>query len=173
MQHRTVSVVVSAVACAATVAGVGAIGALAAKPSVLFKHGYDLCGAAPLSAVRKTGGQPYRAGAFDSVVCNWERPDFKAGITLSLVTGAQATAMKPRLTSVHGTSTGPGGVKMQSMQVPGASAAVIETLPHFLKGESSKELYLVFPQGIVHVSMTAPGSLTTSRVLAVARLLTG
>lgn len=169
MQRRTV--VVSAITWAA--AGVGAFGALAAQPSVLFKHGYDLCKAAPLSTIRKAGGQPYRAGTFDGRVCNWERPDLKAGITLSVETGAEAAAMKPRLTAVHGTSTGPGGVKMVSTKVPGASAAVIEVLPHLVKGESSRELFMVFPQGIAHVSMTAPGSLTNARVLAVARALTG
>lgn len=172
MERRSVSIV-SSIVCAATVAGAGAVGALAAQPSVLFKHGFDLCKAAPLSAVRKAGGQPYRAGGFDSLVCNWERPDFKAGITFGLLTGAEATALKPRLTSIHGTGTGPGGVKMQSTKVPGASAAVIEALPHAIQGESSKELFMVFPQGIARISMTAPGSLANARVLAVARTLTG
>jgi len=147
-------------------------GALPASSKVLFKPGFNLCKAAPLTAVRKTGGQPYRPGAFDGRVCNWERADFKAGITLAVLTGATATAMKPRITGVHGTTTGPGGMKMRRVKPSGGSAAVIETLPVAVKGEFSKELLIAFPQGIAHISVTAPGSLPDSRVLAIGALLT-
>lgn len=163
----------SAVALTVTLTAIAVPTALSARPAALFKPGFDLCKAAPLSAVKKAGGQPYRAGRFDGHVCNWERADLKAGITLSVVTGAEAAAMKPRIAAVHGTATGPGGVKMHRVAVAGASAAVIETLPSAVKGELSKALLAVFPQGIAHVNMTAPGSLPDSRVLAVGAALTG
>lgn len=170
MNRRPNRAAVSAL-CAATVAAIGVPVALSAAPSRLFEGGFDLCKAASLGAVRSAGGQQYLPGRFDSRVCNWERADLKAGITLALVKGSQATAFKPELMSVHGTAAGPGGTRMHSVKLAGAQAAVIETLPH-LNGELSKAIMIVFPQGIVHISMTAPGALADGRLLAIAGVLT-
>ena len=155
-------------ALAATMIG----SATAASPSTLFKPGYNLCKAASLAAIGKAGGQTYQAGRFDGHVCNWERKDLKAGITLSLFKGAAAAAMRTQIGAVHGSASGPGGLKMTSVHAPGASAAVLETLPAVVKGEASKALFAVYPQGIVHVNMTAPGSLPTTRLLAVLAAVT-
>ena len=171
MKHLPIRPLVPAILCAATAASVCAPHALSAPPSQLFKSGYDLCKAASLGAVRTAGGQQYLPGRFDSLVCNWERQDFKAGVTLALIRGAQATAVKSELAAVHGTVAGPAGSTLRSTKLPGANVAVIETLPH-LNGQTSKAILLVYSQGVVHISMTAPGSLADSRLVAIADALT-
>jgi hypothetical protein len=143
-----------------------------APPSTLFNPGYNVCDAASLPGVQKAGGQSYQKGVFDSRVCNWETSGLKAGITLSLITGAQAVAAKAQISAVHG-STVTHGLTLTSVSVPGASVSIVETLPVAVKGEVSKALLASYPEGIVHVNMTAPGSLPNSSLLAVTRAVTG
>ena len=78
--------------------------------------------------------------------------------------------MKSELATVHGTVAGPAGSTLRDVKVAGANVAVIETLPH-LNGQTSKAIMLVYAQGVVHISMTATGSLADSRLLAIADAL--
>ncbi len=140
-------------------------------PAAMFKKGYNLCKTASLAAIKKAGGQAYKVGVFDGHVCNWERKDLKAGITLSTITGSEAVGTKAQMGTIHGSKI-IHGVKIKSVAVKGASIAMLEALPPVVKGEVHKDLFAAYGPGIVHVSMTAPGSLPDSRLFGVLKAVT-
>jgi hypothetical protein len=153
-------------------AGAGSSEALAgAPPSSLWSAGYNLCKAVPLGALRKAGGQPYAAGKFDGHVCNWERGDLKAGVTLSTQKGTPGS-FNPFFVRTLGLN-GKNGFKVKTVQISGASKAILESLPAVVGGSVSRRLIAEFAPGVITISMTNPGALPDATVLAVMRLATG
>ena len=140
---------------------------LAGPPATFFSQGHNLCRAASLAAVRKAGGQHYKAGLFAGRVCNWERSDLKAGITLSTHPPAIGATLMRQFLSESGSN----GITAKSLSIPGASKAVLVTLPAPTPGQVSKDLFATYSHGVVQVNMTAPGSLPDSRLIAVMRLI--
>ncbi len=106
-------------------------------PAAMFTKGHNLCKTASLAAIKKAGGQAYKAGVFDGNVCNWERKDLKAGITLSTITGSEAVGTKAQMETIHGSKV-IHGVKIKSVAVKGASIAMLETLPRSSRAKSTK-----------------------------------
>lgn len=155
----------------ATSAGVTAsTGSSAAGPrKALFTPGYDLCRAASLTAVRKAGGQRYRAGIFTNGVCNWERGDLRAGIALSTHPSRVGAVLMRNFLAQNGKN----GFKARTVKIGGASKAVLATLPAPSRGQVSKNLFAAYKQGAIQVNMTAPASLPDSRLVAVMRLIAG
>jgi hypothetical protein len=154
--HR---VVATAVLAAAVSAG---------PPAALFKSGYNLCRAAPLSAIRTAGGQAYKRGVFANKSCLWLRSDLKAGVTLSTYPPAQGAAVMRQFLQMNGKS----GFSAVHVKAPGAKSAVVVRLPHAFSKTVAKELLVAYPRGVVQVTMTAPRSVPTARLLAVLRAVT-
>jgi hypothetical protein len=140
----------------------------AGPPATLFKSGYNLCRAAPLSAIRTAGGQAYKRGIFANKGCLWERPDLKAGVTLSTYPPAQGAAVMRQFLQMNGKS----GFTAVRVKAPGAKSAVLVTLPHSSSRTPAKELLAAYPRGVVQVNMTAPHSVPNARLLAVLRAVT-
>lgn len=133
--------------------------------SELFAKNYNLCHAAPLSAVRKAGGQPYRAGMFANGVCTWNRADLQAGATLSTHPAAAGAALIRTFLAQNGQQ----GLTAKRIAVPGASQAVLVTLPA-QQGHTTKNLFAAYRQGTIQVNLTAPGAVSTARLVALTRL---
>jgi hypothetical protein len=151
------------------IAAIAAAAAVAGAPSpALFKDGYDLCKAAPLSAVRAAGAQPYKRGLFANKSCTWVRPDLKAGVTLSTHPPAAGAMLMEQFLQMNGKS----GFVARRVHVPGASRAVLVTMPRSLSTTPAKDLFAAYPRGVVQVNMTAPGTLPARRLLAVLHAVT-
>ena len=151
---RFAAVVIGAAVLAAT--------AQAAGPrAVLFTKGYNLCRAASLSAVRKAGGQPYRAGLYANGVCTWTRADLQAGASLAThPPDAGASLIKSFLAQ-----NGQSGIVARRVAVRGASAALLVTMPS-QQGRGTKYLFASYKAGTIQINVTAPGPVTKARVLA-------
>jgi hypothetical protein len=156
--------VLTAIAAACAVV---ASASVAAPPKALFAPGYNLCRAASLSAIREAGGQRYGPGIFDNRACTWQRRDLQAGITLSTHPVKVSTALMRNFLA----QDGEGGLKAKKIAVPGASNAVLVTLPAPSPGHVSKNLFANYAQGAIQVNMTAPRSLPDRRLIAVMRLI--
>ena len=141
--------------------------ATAASPGALFAKGFNTCKAVPLAAIQKAGGQKYGAGVFQVSVCTWKTSGAKAEITLSTYPTSIGTMTMNTILTLNGK----GGNKAVKVSVPGASKAVLETTPP-QNGEVHKALFVLFPKGVLSVSMTSPGSLADSRPFAVVKALT-
>ncbi len=135
--------------------------------SELFAKNYNLCHAASLAAVRKAGGQPYRAGMFANHVCAWNRADLQAGATLSTHPAAAGASLIRSFLAQNGQH----GLTAKRITVPGAARAVLVTLPA-QSGHTTKNLFAAYPQGTIQVNVTAPGSVSTGRLVALMRLFT-
>jgi hypothetical protein len=158
----------AAIACFAIAgSGTGAAAQATGPPSTLFKKGYNLCRAAPLVAIRKVGGQHYSAGVFTRGVCNWERSDLRAGITLS----THPPSVGAALIRSFLTQNGKDGFKAERIRVAGASKAVRLTLPHSSSRPISKYLLAAYARGVIQINMTAPRSLPDTRLVAVMNLI--
>jgi len=66
---------------------------------------------------------------------------------------------------------GKGGLTAKTITVPGATKAVLVTLPPS-SGHVSKSLFANYARGAIQINMTAPRSLPDRRVIAVMRLIT-
>ena len=142
--------------------------ATAAPPPTLFEKGYDLCKAAPLAAIEKTAVQQYKPGAFFYGVCNWERSDLKAGITLSTHTATDGAALMKNFLAKNNKN----GIEATRVSIPGASRAVLATIPTASNlDEVSKELFATYARGTIQVNMTAPGGLPNARLIAMMELI--
>ena len=133
--------------------------------SELFEKNYNLCHAASLTAVRKAGGQRYRAGMFANHVCTWNRADLQAGATLSTHPAAAGAALIRGFLAEDGHQ----GLRAKQIAVPGASQAVLVTLPA-QPGHTTKNLFAAYRQGTIQVNVTAPGTVSTARLVALMRL---
>jgi hypothetical protein len=162
-----VAAVVLGVALTSSVGVAAPTSAAGGPPNALFAKGYNLCRVAPLSAIRKAGGQAYRPGLFVNRVCNWERGDLLAGITLSTHPSQVGAALMRNFLAQNGE----GGLEARTVKVPGASKAVLVTLPRTPPGQVSKNLFAAFKPGAIQINMTAPRSLPDSRLIAVMRLV--
>jgi hypothetical protein len=142
-------------------AAVLAAAAQGAPRAVLFTKGYNLCRAASLSAVRKAGGQPYRAGQYADGVCTWTSPDLQAGAALAThPPDAGASLIKTFLAQ-----NGKGGIVSRRLTVRGARAALLVTMPS-QQGRGTKYLFASYRAGTVQINVTAPGAVAKARVLA-------
>jgi hypothetical protein len=139
--------------------------AAAGPRSELFAKNYNLCHAASLAAVRKAGEQPYRAGLFANHVCTWNRADLQAGATLSTHPAAVGASL------MHGflSQSGKQGITAKRITVPGASKAVLVTLPS-QPGHTTKNLFAAYRQGTIQVNVSAPGAVPAARLVALMRL---
>lgn len=136
-------------------------------PSILFRQGYNLCHAASLTAIRKAGGQRYKPGLFVNGSCNWERSDLKAGIVLSTHTpSVGATLMHDFLAQ-----NGKNGLEAKAIRVPGASKAVLVTLPPSASQGTAEDLFAAYARGVIQVDMTAPLTLPDTRPIAIVNLV--
>ena len=141
--------------------------AQAAGPrGVLFTKGYNLCHAASLAAVRTAAGQPYRAGIFANGVCTWGRADLQAGATLSTHPPAAGASLMKSFLDQNGRN----GIKARRISVPGASKAVLVTMPS-QPGHTARDLFAAYRQGTIQVNLTAPGSVAQSRLVALMQLV--
>ena len=149
-------------AAAAIGAAMLAATAQAAGPrAVLFTKGYNLCRAASLSAVRRAGGQPYRAGLYANGVCTWTRPDLQAGAALATHPPDAGAALIRSFVAQNGK----GGIVARRLAVPGARAALLVTLPP-QQGRGTKYLFASYKAGTIQINVTAPGAVAKARVLA-------
>jgi hypothetical protein len=136
--------------------------AQAAGPrAVLFTKGYNLCRAASLSAVRKAGGQPYRAGLFANGVCTWERADLHAGAALATHPPAAGSSLIASFVRQNGK----GGITARRIAVAGARTALLVTMPA-QQGRGTKYLFAAYKAGTIQINVTAPGVVGKARVLA-------
>lgn len=133
-------------------------------PSPLFRHGYNLCKAASLAAINKAAGRSFSPGSFDGSACTWASSDGNYVIMLSTHPAAYAVTLR---------LLGKRGDKVSSVKVPGASRAVLDALPFAKTGRYAKDLFAVYPQGVVQVSMNYKTRLADSKVIAIMRLVTG
>jgi hypothetical protein len=160
--------VLTATASATSVKAAATSGrATASPPMALFNTGYNLCKAAPLAAIEKAAEQHYKSGAFFNGVCNWERSDLKAGTTL----GTHPTAIGASLMKSFLAQNGKTGIEAERVRIPGASNAVLVTVPESSPQEISKYLFATYGPGTIQVNMTAPGVLPNARLIAVMRLI--
>ncbi len=151
------------------IATLAAVAVVAANPpATLFRPGYDLCRAAPLSAIRAAGGQPYRRGLYVNRTCLWERADLKAGITLSTHPVAAGQTVMQQLLARNGE----GGFTTRHIAVTGARDAIVVTLPRSLSSSVAKDLLAAYGTGVVQVNMNAPRTLPDARLVAVLKVVT-
>lgn len=132
------------------------VGAVPVQP---IGSGQNLCRAAPLSAIRQAGGQRYRPGIAAKGTCTWERPDLRAGLTVSTHPQAQGIVLM-RQFMARGA---------RRIAVIGATQAVVVDMA----GSSAKDLFVAYPRVVVQVNMTAPRPVSDARLVAVARLVAG
>jgi hypothetical protein len=161
---RLAAVAISAAAAASPAAATATVGQ---PPAALFRSGYDLCRAAPLAAIRKAGGQHYRAGRFSNGVCSWERGDLRAGIALSTHPSSVGLSLMRSFIA----QSGKHHITARRIRIPHAAKAVVVTLPAGQPGRFSKYLFAAYAAGVVQVDMTAPGSLPNTRLVRVLTLV--
>jgi hypothetical protein len=142
-----------------------ALAAGAGPHGELFAKNYNLCHAARLAAVRKAAGQPFRAGLFANHACTWSRADLQGGATLSAHPPAVGASLMRSFLSQNGKQ----GFKAKRIAVPGASKAVIVTLPAE-QGHVTKYLFAAYKPGTIQVNLTAPGGVAAARLVALMRL---
>lgn len=168
MRSRTSPAAASLAASAAVALALGLTAAAAspAPPSRVFRQGYDLCRATSLRAVREAGAQRYTAGRFVSGACDWVRADLRAGLSVS----AHPVRVGSTLLHDFAEQNGLGGVQVRGARIAGARRAILVRLPPSEPGQASKDLLALYPNGLLQVNMTAPGSLPAARLVAVLAL---
>jgi opacity protein-like surface antigen len=129
-------------------------------PSALFRPGYNLCHAVSLASIRKAGGEHYKRGVFLHNACTWERSDLTAGIVLS----THPTKVGRALMRMFKAQSGKQHIVARTVSVPQASKALLVTLPSGTSSGHTKYLFAEYPRGVIQVNMTAPGSLTATRI---------
>jgi len=130
------------------------VGAVPVQP---IASGQNLCKVAPLSAIRHAAGQRYRPGIAANGMCTWERPDLRAGLTVSTHPRAQGLLLMRQFVARGA----------RRIAVPGASRAVLVDIG----GQAGKDLFVAYPRVVVQVNMTAPRPVPEARLLAVATLV--
>jgi len=161
-RHLTAVLGVAAIALSALAAPAAAAG----PPSALFRAGYDLCRAAPLAAVRKAGGQPYKRGILVNEACTWQRADLRASLVLSTHPSSTGSILMHDFLVQNGKK----GLDAKRIAVRGASKAVLVTLHVPGSTGTSKILLAGYPRGVIQINMTAP-ALPDARLLAVVQLV--
>jgi hypothetical protein len=139
--------------------------AAAAPPSTLFKSGYDKCKLASLPAIEKAAGKTVAKGRFDGKVCTWSSSDGNYVILLDSHPAGYLEVMVPS----------PGkhsGEVVKAVKVSGASKALLDTHSYANTHRHQKDLFAVYPQGVVQVSMDYSTALPDATLVAVMRLVT-
>lgn len=146
-------------------AAVGASNA-AAPPDAMFKSGYNKCKLASLATVNKTTGKKFAKAKFDGKTCTWSSSDGAYGILVD--THPTAGYLEYFVPSVgkHAAEV------VKRVSVPGASKALLDTHSFKNTHRYQKDLFAVYPQGIVQVSMDYATALPDSMLIAVMRLMT-
>ena len=140
--------------------------AAAAPPAALFKSGYNKCKVASLAAVNKTTGKKFAKAKFDGKTCTWSSSD---GNYVILVDTHPAAGYLEAFVPPVGKSAND---VVKRVAVPGASKALLDTHSFKNTRRYQKDLFAVYPQGIVQVSMDYSTALPDSRLIAVMRLVT-
>jgi hypothetical protein len=155
---RSISALAAAALLTAAPAG-------AAPPSTLFKSGYDKCKLASLAAIDKAAGKTVAKGSFDGKVCTWSSRDGNYVILLDSHPSGYLELMVPS----------PGkhnGELVKAIKVAGASKALLDTHSFANTHRYQKDLFAVYAQGVVQVSMDYSTALPDAALVAVMRLVT-
>lgn len=162
--------VIAAVILAASVGAAAAArsdSVASGPPASMFKTGYNKCKLASLTAMSKAAGRIYAKTTFDGKTCTWSSADGNYVILLDTHPAAYVAVLRLVLSD-----SGKRGDKASSVSVPGASKAVLDVFPYAKTRRYAKDLFAVYPQGVVQVSMNSLTSLPTARLIAVMRLVT-
>lgn len=138
----------------------------AAPPAAMFKHGYNKCKLASLAALSKTTGKKFAQAKFDGKTCTWSSGD--GNYVILLDTHPTAGYLEYFVPSVgrHANEV------VKRVTVPGASKALLDTHSFKNTHRYQKDLFAVYAQGIVQVSMDYSTALPDSALIAVMRLVT-
>jgi hypothetical protein len=164
--HAILSFVAVALVLAAVAAAAVDASSAAVPPNTMFKSGYNKCKVASLAAVDKTTGKKFAKAKFDGKTCTWSSTD--GGYVILLDTHPTAGYLEYFVPSVgrHAAEV------VKRVTVPGASKALLDTHAYKNTHRYQKDLFAVYPQGIVQVSMDYSTALPDSVLIAVMRLLT-
>jgi hypothetical protein len=156
-----------AVALSLTAAlGAGATRSVAAPPSAMFKSGYNKCKLATPAALSKTTAKKFVKAKFDGKTCTWSSSDGNYVVLVDTHPAGYLEFLGPTIgKSANGDVT-------KLIRVPGASKAVLETFSHANTHRYAKDLFAVYPQGVVQVSINYSTALPDKTVVAVTRLVT-
>ena len=138
----------------------------AGPPTTIFRSGYDKCKLASVAAISKAAGKPYSKGSFDGKTCTWSSADGNYVVLVDAHPSGYLELMVPSI-GKHA-----GGEQVTAVRVPGASRALIDTHPYASTHRYQKDLFAVFPQGVVQVSLDYSTKLQNSALIAVMRLVT-
>ena len=135
-------------------------------PSAMFKSGFNKCKLATLAAINTTTGKKFAKAKFDGKSCTWSSSDGNYVILLDThPTGYLEFLGPPIGKSANGDVT-------TRITVRGASKAVLDTHSFANTHRYQKDLFAVYPQGVVQVSVDYSTTLPNSTIVAVERLLT-
>jgi predicted dinucleotide-binding enzyme len=67
--------------------------------------------------------------------------------------------------------SGKNGLEAKAIRVPGASKAVLVTLPPSASQGTAKDLFAAYARGVIQVDMTAPLTLPDTRPIAILNLV--
>lgn len=163
----TVIAIAAVTALAASTVGAAVKAPVAPMPpSAMFKSGYNKCKLATLAALNKTTGKKLVKAKFDGKTCTWSSSDGNYVILVDTHPAGYLEFLGPTL------GKSPNGDVAARVTVPGASKAVLRTHAYANTHRCQKDLFAVYPQGVVQVSMDYPTALPTRTIVAVERLLT-
>lgn len=166
--RRQVMLVAATIMCAAVTVPTGAAAASSGQPpQALFRPGYDLCRAASLTAIRRAGGQHYKAGTFLNGACTWQRSDLTAGVVLS----THPMKVGSALMRMFKAQSGKQHVVARTIKIPQATKALLVTLPAGSSTQRSKYLFAAYRRGVIQVNMTARNAVSAKRIEAVLRVV--
>jgi hypothetical protein len=168
-QARTlVPFLMTAAVLASPLAASGAAGSASGargQPGGIFKSGDDKCKLASVAAISKAAGERYTKGSFDGKTCTWSSADGNYVIVVDSHPSGYVELMVPSI------GNHPGGEQVRAVGVAGASKAVLDTHPYAKTHRYQKDLYAVYPQGVVQVSLDYATKLPDSALFAVLRLV--
>lgn len=168
--RRQIKLAAATIMCAAVAFPAGVAAATTGQPPrALFRPGYDLCHAASLAAIRRAGGQHYKAGSFLNGACTWLRSDLSAGVVLS----THPTKVGRALMRMFRAQSGKQHVSARTIKIPQATKALLVTLPAGASTQRAKYLFAAYRRGVIQVNMTAQSSVSAKRLKAVLRAVVG
>jgi hypothetical protein len=157
-------VIAAALVLSASVGAAPRTATATAPPSAMFKSGYNKCKLASLAAINKTTGKKFAKGTFDGKTCTWSNSDGNYVILVDTHPAEYLLVVPP--IGKH-----PGEV-VKRATVPGASKAVLDTHSYANTHRYQKDLFAVYAQGVVQVSMDYSTALPDAALVAVMRLVT-
>jgi hypothetical protein len=148
----------------------------------LFAPGANVCESIDTAALDKAVGIAFSPGTWDGHLCDWEADGGKEWINISVRLDVTPTVLA-QLKSLDGNN----GINMREVAVPGASAALLQTVevPTSLPSMPGQQTILIRGGGInrvltavfqgtdaLTVSLSAPDA-TVAQVVAAAGVATG